>query len=94
MLLVRRPPDRTEESLRLVDPAKQTRLDAMLTVFTVYHAVKLGHRAAVAEAGRTGKYHEVLLTDGERCHSALSQVRIWTHMLILFCRTMMQFVIQ
>ena len=49
---------RTEERLLLLDP-DQHRLNALVTAFTVYHAVKLGHRAAVDKASRTGKHDEI-----------------------------------
>ena len=39
--------------------ATKQRIDAMVTAFTVYHAVKLDHHAAVAMASQTGKYDAI-----------------------------------
>ena len=52
------PADCAEVQLLLRDPSRP-RLDVLVTAFTVYHAVKLGHPAEVARAHKTGSYEKV-----------------------------------
>jgi hypothetical protein len=47
-----------EERLLLLYPARE-RLDVMVIAFSVYHAVKLGHPAAVSKAQESSDYGEV-----------------------------------
>lgn len=51
-------PSCVEEQLLLLSPTCQ-RLEALVVAFSVYHAVKLGHTAAVDRAQKTNSYDEI-----------------------------------